>query len=117
MITKTISGFLEINLKLANMRKIDNFTICPYDGSNELIIQSGKRIAKLDLKTGFGIINRKNEQNGAYNHHLLFDTINFKIDDDIINVFKEYFKKNNGEDGGGKGSGITWENKKLFNNN
>lgn len=46
-----------INLKLGNMRKAQNFTIYPFrEGDTHIIIQSDKRIARIDIKTGKGLV-------------------------------------------------------------
>ena len=112
MIKKDRNGFLSIDLKVANMRNVQNFTVYPYDGGDEIKIQSDKRIASINIRTGEGKINRKNEQNGAYFIHLQMGVIKFKIDEEIKIAFQKYFWENEGKDGGGKV--IKWEEKELF---
>ena len=56
MIKKDRNGFLSIDLKVANMRNVQNFTVYPYDGGDEIKIQSDKRIASINIRTGEGKI-------------------------------------------------------------
>lgn len=114
MIKTNRSGFKSITLKIANMRSEQDFTVYPYDGGDHLIIQSTKRICRINLRTGVSVINKKNEQGGAYFFHLNFDTIMFNFDEDILNTIKSNLWENDGVDGGG--NTISWENKKLYEN-
>jgi hypothetical protein len=114
-INKNRMGFISVSLKLANMRNEQDFTIYPYNGGDFLTIQSNKRIAKINLKNGEGVINGKNEQNGAYFHHLSFGNVkSFNLDKTTLTNLQKYFWENEGENGGG--SVISWENKELFSN-
>jgi len=62
--------FKNINVKFGNMRGTEQeFTLYPYDGGSSVIIQSDKRIANINLKTGETVLS-KQCQNGAYFHHL-----------------------------------------------
>ena len=111
MIKVDRNGFRSINLKVANMRNEQNFTIYPYNGGDTITVQSDKRIAVINLKNGIGAINSKNEQGGAYFHHLNFGLIKFKIEDELKTALQEMLWNNSGEEGG---KVVKWENKELF---
>lgn len=67
MITLSTYRFKNFTAKLGNMRKAVEFVICPVSNAspNEVYIQSDKRIAKVDLTTGKGILsNGKGGHNG-----------------------------------------------------
>lgn len=115
MIKKDRNGFLSIDLKVANMRNVQNFTIYPYTGGDEIKIQSDKRIASINIRTGEGKINPKNQQNGAYFIHLQMGVIKFQIDEEVKIAFQKYFWENEGKQGGGPI--IKWDNEELFNKN
>ena len=108
----TRNGFSSIVLKLANMRAEQSFTIYPYKGGDEIQIQSGKRIARINLRTGEGAINPKNEQGGAYFHHLAFSAIPCKLPAEALTSLQSLLWHNEGKDGGN--AVISWENKELF---
>jgi hypothetical protein len=91
MITKTRMGFCSIELKLGNMRNAQNFTLCPGLNGNIATLQSDKRIAKVDIVTGRGIINGKNEQYGAYGAHLLFNSINIQLDENTCKNLQTHY--------------------------
>lgn len=107
-------GFISITLKVANMRNEQSFTIYPYDGDDYVLLQSSKRMMRINLRTGEGVINSRNEQNGAYFYHVTMAPLRFKVDDVVLLALKEYFWNNEGKDGGG--SVISWANKKLYSN-
>jgi hypothetical protein len=113
-IQKDRNGFISIDLKVANMRNEQNFTIYPYTGGDILTLQSSKRIMSLNLRTGSGKINPKNEQNGAYSMHLSFKTLPFQLDEETKVSIQGYFWNNEGKQGGG--TCLKWENKGLFSN-
>jgi len=115
MIKKDRNGFLSIELKVANMRNIQTFTIYPYSGGDTIMLQSDKRFAILDIRKGIGKINHRNEQNGAYSVHLQMNNISFEISEEIKIAFQKYFWENEGQEGGG--TAIKWDNKELFNQN
>ena len=115
MINKDRNGFLSINLKLANMRSEQNFTIYPYTGGDNIMLQSDKRFAILDIRKGIGKINPKNQQNGAYSVHLAFSSIPFEVSEEVKIAFQKYFWENEGKMGGGPI--VKWNNEELFNKN
>ncbi len=108
----TRNGFSSIVLKLANMRGEQDFTIYPYKGGDTITIQSDKRFARLNLRTGEGVINKKNEQNGAYGHHLVFSAIPCSLPAEALTSLQSFLWHNEGKDGGN--AVISWENKELF---
>ena len=59
-----------IIVKFGNMRgQAQEFVLYPYNGGDTLLIQSDKRIAQINLKTGKTVLS-KQCQNGAYFPHL-----------------------------------------------
>lgn len=48
--------FVDINLKLGNMRKAQDFTLYPVTDPSEVTIQSSNRIAQINTKTGKGVL-------------------------------------------------------------
>lgn len=112
MIKKDRNGFLSINLKVANMRNEQNFTIYPYNGGDTINLQSSKRFIILNIRNGEGKINRRNEQNGAYSIHVQMSSISFQLEEEIKIAFQKYFWENEGKQGGG--TVIKWEEKELF---
>ena len=105
-------GFKSISLKVANMRKPDEFTLYPYGGGDEVQLQSDKRFIILNLKTGKAKIN-KNGVNYATRLHLqIRETIIFEMNKDALNSITSFLWHNEGAEGGN--TVISWENKELF---
>jgi hypothetical protein len=49
--------FHDVTAKLGNMRKTQEWTVYPIDdGATDVVIQCDQRIAKIDLKTGKGLL-------------------------------------------------------------
>jgi hypothetical protein len=63
--------FHSINLKLGNARKEERYVIYPYNGDGFFIIQSDKRIARVDMD-GKGTVSNPHSS-GAYFVHLSFE--------------------------------------------
>jgi len=112
-ITKTRQGFEVITLKVANMKKADEFTIYPYNGGDRVTIQSSKRFAQINIKTGKAVINKKG-CDYANSIKLQLDPLFFEVSKELCLEFQRYFWENKGKDGGG--SVISWEHKELFSN-
>lgn len=91
MITKSKMGFYKIRLKLANMRNEQEFTLYPSVNNDMALLQSDKRIIRVNIVTGIGIINNKNEQNGAYAPHLTFNTLPIKLDDNTCKNLQGHY--------------------------
>jgi len=52
-------GFQSVTGKLGNMRKIVDWTVCPVNtGEGIMVIQSSRRIAKIDTKTGKAVLSK-----------------------------------------------------------
>ena len=62
--------FKSVDLKLANMRKPQNFVVQDVNDKDKIIIQSDKSIGIFDKKTGKGKLNTK----GCYFPHLPYAT-------------------------------------------
>jgi hypothetical protein len=75
-----------------------DFTLYPYNGGDTIVIQSDKRIAQINLKTGETILS-KQVQGGAYFMHLnafLGATVCQFPKDELIKI-QEYLWNNAGE--------------------
>lgn len=107
------NGFKSIELKLANMRKADKFTIYPYNGGDFVLLQTSSRFARLNLKTGVGIINKKGVKTSCF-LSMQLDPFAFKIEPEILTELQAFLWNNKGKSGGG--SLIQWDNKELFSN-
>lgn len=74
-IRKNIMGTTSFDLKLKDMRKPQDFIVYPSSkASNEITIQSDKRIGKINITNGKGKMSQ-NHASGAYFHHLNFDKL------------------------------------------
>lgn len=47
------------SFKAGNMNKEQSFILYPYDGGDYIYLQSDKRFARVNLKTGIGIMNKR----------------------------------------------------------
>jgi hypothetical protein len=63
--------FKSINLKLGNAKKVQDYTIYPYNGNGVFTIQSSTRIAQVNMD-GKGTVSNPHA-NGAYFPHLSFE--------------------------------------------
>ena len=83
---------VSIVLKVANMRTAQEFTVYPYDGGDTILVQSSKRFARINLRTGTGVINAKNE-NYANSIKLQANPLGFKVPAEALVNIKAYFWK------------------------
>lgn len=104
-------GFAIINLMVGNMRKVQQFTLYPYTGGDKIILQSDKRFAEVNLRTGAGRMNKENRNYNGY-ASLMLGTVNIQLTDEAIQSIQEYLWRMDGADGGN--SCISWANKPLF---
>jgi hypothetical protein len=103
-----------ISLKFGNMKgSPQNFILYPYDGGDDIIIQSDKRIARINLRTGATILS-KQCQNGAYFMHLnsFMGAIECQFPQDELIKLQEYLWNNSGEKK--HGGFLITEDKELF---
>jgi hypothetical protein len=105
------NGFNSIILKLANMRKEQDFTIYPYKGGDTIYLQSDKRWITANLRTGAAKINNKNKDY-ATSMDLLFNAIDTQLPAEAVTALQGFLWHNEGKNGGC--SVIQWENKELF---
>lgn len=84
--------FATVTGKFLNMRKEQEFTVCP-KGENQALIQSDKSIGLLDLTTGKGMLNTK----GKYFAHLnkVFGAVDFDFPQEFVNNVKAGLGKMN----------------------
>lgn len=99
-------------LKVANMKKAQSFILYPYDGGDDIYLQSDKRFCRVNLRTGIGIINAKNE-NYANSIKLQLSPVPFTLPEDIKIQIQAYLWHNEGKEGNVNGV-MFYENKALF---
>jgi hypothetical protein len=102
-----------ILLKVANMRAEQNFILYPYNGGEEIYLQSSKRFIIVNLRTGKCVINAKNETY-ANSTKLWANPLPFDMPEEALASIKKFLWENDGKDGGN--CGISYENKKLYAN-
>ena len=101
-------------LKVANMRSEQSFILYQYDGGDYIYLQSDKRFARVNLKTGIGVIDGKNS-NYSNASTLSICPLPFKLPEEIKVNIQEHLWNNSGVQKAYKGILIT-ENKELFSN-
>lgn len=98
--------------KVANMRNEQSFILYPYDGGDYIYLQSDKRFAQVNLRSGVGIINAKNE-NYANSIKLYMNPLPFTLPEETKIKIQGYLWRNEGKDGNISGI-MFYENKELF---
>ena len=92
MIKKSNMGFYSIELKVANMRNAQNFSMYPgVTEAGEVWLQSSKRFIAINVFDGRAVINKSNK-NYASRHDLIFGGITFDFDKDLLNELKEHYE-------------------------
>lgn len=94
------------------MKKEQEFTLYPYDGGDYIYLQSDKRFARVNLRTGLGIMNKDN-CNYANSIKMQINPLPFTLPEEIKTQIQGYLWHNNGKDGNINGV-MTFENKELF---
>jgi len=94
------------------MRQDQEFTLYPYSGGDTIYLQSDKRFAVVNLRTGKGIIsasnvNYPNAQKLAVHH------VAMQLPDDIKTAIQKYLWENDGKQGN-LGGMLQWDVKPLF---
>lgn len=74
--------FHSINLKLGNARKADRYVIYPYNGHGFFVLQSDKRIARVEMDGKGSVTNAHNS--GAYFYHLSLEENPIQLTSDQI---------------------------------
>lgn len=100
--------------KAANLRVEQDFILYPYSGGDFIYLQSDKRFCKVNLRTGEGIINAKNE-NYANSVKMQMNPLPFTLPEDIKISIQSYLWHNEGKDGNINGV-VHYDNKALFSN-
>lgn len=103
--------FKNYTFKAGNMKAEQEFTLYPYTGGETITLQSDKRICKVNVHTGKGVMNRKNEQRGAYFAHFALGTIEVQVPHTTMNEIREHLKGAAGLQQ--VGAGLLIENKPL----
>jgi hypothetical protein len=89
---KSSMGFYDINLKVANMRNVQSFTLYPkVTEAGEVWLQSDKRFIAVNVFDGKAVINKSNK-NYASRHDLILGGITFDFDKDVIAELKDHYE-------------------------
>jgi hypothetical protein len=102
----------DYTFQVANMRKPQEFTLYPYSGGDTIHLQSDKRFAQVNLRTGEGLINGSNKAY-ANSIHLQMQPVKFTLPEDIKQQIQSYLWHNDGKAGNIAGV-LTFDNNKLF---
>lgn len=105
-----MSVFKRFDFKVANMRNEQDFVIYPYNGGDIVNLQSDKRFIQLNIRTGEGIINSKND-NYANSIKLAISPLPFKMPENVLTDIKAYLWDNSGIQ---STSVLSIENKELY---
>lgn len=103
---------MEINIKIANLKKEQEFTLYPYTGGDIIYLQSDKRFIRANLKTGEAVINAKN-RNYANSVYLQIEPLKCTLPEDVKLKIQAYLWNNEGKDGN-INNVVFYENKELF---
>jgi hypothetical protein len=98
---KNIMGTLSFKMKIAGMRKEQEFIVYPIQmGDSSIKIQSDTRIGMIDMESGKGIMSQSH-QSGAYGHHLSTDKlIPFELSQEQLISLKEKIRETAGSNVG-----------------
>jgi hypothetical protein len=90
-IIKCSMGFYDINLKVANMRNVQSFTLYPnVTEAGEVWLQSDKRFIAVNLFDSKAVINKSNKN---YANRLdLLTGITFDFDKEVIAELKNHYE-------------------------
>jgi hypothetical protein len=102
----------DVKMKVANMVKDQEFTLYPYDGTDFIILQSDKRICRVNLRTGQGVINAKNVNYPCF-ITMQINPLKMQLPEDIKIKIQSFLWHNNGQEGNFKNV-LSWDNKELF---
>jgi len=107
------NGFTSIEIKMPGMKKAAEWTIYPYKGGDDLILQNSTRIMQVNLRTGLTMLS-KARSSGAYFHDLLSirGATNVMMPTDSLIQLQKHLWDNEGKSGGGPV--VSWDNKELF---
>lgn len=104
---------MRYTFKVANMRKEADFVLYPYNGGDEIILQSDHRIARVNLRTGEGVINAKNKNYSCF-ADLIFNTLTFTLPQNIKTAIQSKLWHNDGKMEAIAGGVVLIEHKQLF---
>ncbi len=99
-------------LKVANMKKEQSFILYPYDGGDYIYLQSPKRFARVNLRSGIGLIDGKN-RNYSNSVTLAMCPLPFKLSEEMKTEIQGYLWNNSGVQEVVE-SVLFIENKELF---
>lgn len=91
-----------IDWKFPGRKKSESFSIYMPDDDNNVVIQSDKTIAQINLDSGVGVLNASGS-GGKYFHHLAFGE-DYTFPRELVELIKKNIPKS-GDDIGG---GISW---------
>jgi hypothetical protein len=101
-----------VKIKVANMRKEQDFILYPYSGGDTIHLQSDGRFAQVNLRTGAGIIDSKNH-NYPNSITLALSHLKFELPEPVKTELQAYLWHNDGKEGNIKGV-MFFENQQLF---
>ena len=101
----------DYTMKVANMKKPQDFTLYPYSGGEQIMLQSDKRFAIVNLKTGHGIIDSKNH-NYPNTVTVQMSNIKFELPKETRDAIIKHLTENNGKSGNVAGM-MFFDNEKL----
>jgi hypothetical protein len=103
----------DYSMKVANMRKAQDFTLYPYTGGDEIFLQSESRWIEANLRTGEAKILASNQNYPNRWSMIAKGHIKFTLPEDIKTEIQGFLWHNEGKDGNICGV-MTFENKQLF---
>lgn len=83
--------FQNLTVKLGNMKKPQQFTVCPVSNAqpNEVIIQSDKRIARINMETGKAMLSDgKGGHQGFHKLHGIMGAVEIDVPADVLAQLK-----------------------------
>jgi hypothetical protein len=104
---------MRYSFKVANMRKEQDFILYPYSGGDEIVLQSNQRIARVNLRTGEGIINSKNKNYSCF-ADLVLNPLKMNLPEHIKTSIQSRLWHNNGKTESVAGGAVIIEHKPLF---
>ena len=103
----------DYTMKVANMRKAQDFTLYPYSGGDMIFLQSDSRWIEANLRTGEGKILASNQNYPNRLSMLAKGHIKFTLPEDIKREIQSFLWHNDCKYGN-IGAVVTFENKPLF---
>lgn len=81
--------FKSVTAKLGSMRKAVEFTICPGNENNQVIIQADRYIARFDRDTGVGVLSKSCANPGFMHLSKLMGATPITAPQEVLDAIKE----------------------------